>query len=374
MHQDGYARLFAAHPRFRVVAVVDEPGQEAYIVERNRSLARQHGVPYKEDLDALADPDVHVVSVGAQIERRARLATAAARCGKHLWLDKPPVVTVQEAAVLADAVESAGVKSLVVSFNAAAWAEALHASIAAGAIGEMLALHLDFHFAKGDTRGLNPRRVPSGTESRDVWTFRDPDGVTDPTESGHNVVAKRELFEMGWYPLALARRVCPQAVTRVFACAGAYFFAGHRELGLEDFASVVLTTTGPAISFSVGRVGRRSAATGSRLSVRAVGTRGALVVDGGLPALTLHGGPQGAGGSRSPSSESAGLDRLLNDFSALLDGGPIKHATASQCAGLVRILEAAYDSAGSGRAVPLTPGGAEPTSLKALKGPTLRDS
>src|SRR5919108_1795440 len=224
MHQDNYARAFAQHPRLRIIAVVDEPGQEPYVARRNRAIAAQFGVPLVESLDALGRPDVDAVSVGAQIERRGRLAVEGARRGKHLWLDKPPAATLAEAEALAAAVDAAGVRSLVYSHVGAPWVAALREAIQSGAIGDLRALPLDSHFPKGDARGLPDRRVPAGVfraspadpqaagggSAADagmptaVWTFRDPEAATDPTESSHNVIAKRELAEVGWYPLALA--------------------------------------------------------------------------------------------------------------------------------------------------------------------------
>jgi predicted dehydrogenase len=160
------------------------------------------------------------------------------------------------------------------------------------------------------------------------------------------------LVEMGWYPLAFADQVCRRPVARVFARAGAYLFPAQRDLNVEDFATVSLETAGgPLVTFSVGRTGSRSAVTGSRLAVRAIGERGTLVVDGGRPTLTMYGGAPGAAGSRSPAPESAGLDRLVRDFVATLDGAPPRHHTAQQSAPLVAVLAAAYESIASGRAV-----------------------
>jgi predicted dehydrogenase len=361
MHQDGYARAFAQHRRLRIAAMVDEPGQERYVADRNRALAAQYGVPYVESLDALGDPEIDVVSVGAQIERRARLAVAAARHKKHLWLDKPPAGNAAAAAAVADAVDRAGVVASVVSHAAAPWAVALRAAVAAGAVGDLLALHLDFHFAKGDLRGLEDRRVPSGTGAREMWTFRDPDAATDPTESSHNVIAKREIAEVGWYPLVHAHLLCAQPVRRVFATAGAYFFPEHRDLGLEDFATLSLTlAAGQLVTISTGRTGRRSHAGGGRMAVRATGTRGTLVVDGGQPAIQVLGG-DGADGATTyvrnrPTAwgDATGIGPLVDHFVACLDhtGGtdgaarPLLSARAA--ADLVAVLDAAYESVARG--------------------------
>lgn len=352
MHQDNYARSFAQHPRLRIVAVVDEPGQEPYVVGRNRALAALYGVPYVEDLDALSTPDVDAVSLGAQIERRGRLALEVARRGKCLWLDKPPVASADEAAVLVAAVDTAGIKSVVYSHNAAGWCAAAHQAITSGALGELLALHLDFYFAKGNAAGLRDRRVPSGGGTRDCWTFRDPEAATDPTESSHNVIAKRELCEVGWYPFAIAHYLCPQPVQRVFATAGAYFFPEHRDLGLEDFATATLTLRdGPVVTISTGRTGRRSHPAGGRMAVRAVGTRGTLVVDGGQPAVVAHGGAIDETGRALGPADGTATTNLVDNFVACLDGTAPSLMDARQGCDVMLMIVAAYDSIATGQVV-----------------------
>lgn len=359
MHQDNYARLFARHPRLKIVAVVDESGQEPYVVGRNRALAELYGVPYVEDLDALSAPNVDAVSIGAQIERRGRLAVEVVRRGKHLWLDKPPVATADEADALSSAVDSAGVRSVVVSFNASPWSTAVRQALADGAIGDLLALHLDFHFAKGHAVGLLDRRVPSGDGARERWTFRDPGAATDPTQSSHNVIAKRELVEVGWYAFAIVQSLCPQTVRRIFATAGAYFFPEHQRLGLEDFATVNMTLAdGPVVTISTGRTGQRSHPGGSRTSLRAVGTRGTLIVDGGRPSAVFHGEPP-ADGRVAPrvvgASDSAGLAHLVDNFVACLDGTTPSMQTARQGCDLLQTILAAYDSIATGRVIDVAP-------------------
>ncbi|MBI3972410.1 MAG: Gfo/Idh/MocA family oxidoreductase [Chloroflexi bacterium] len=360
MHQDTYARAFARHPQLRIVAVVDEPGQEPYVAGRNRSLAAQYGVPYVESLDRLSEPDVDVVSIGAQIERRAGLALEVARLGKPLWLDKPPAPSARQAESLAAAVDASGVMALVFSHLAAPWAGALRTALTEGEIGDLLALHLDFHFAKGDARGLADRRVPAGIGPRDVWTFRDAaGGTTDPTESSHHVIAKRELAEIGWYPLALAQHLCPQPVRRVYATAGAYFFPEHRDLGLEDFATLTLTlATGQVVTISTGRTGRRSHPAG-RMAVRAAGTRGTLALDGGQPAVLLRGGAAPGASVGAPRfhipawGDSTGVPALVDHFVACLAGTATPLLTARQACELVRIIDAAYESVAQGQPVEL---------------------
>jgi myo-inositol 2-dehydrogenase / D-chiro-inositol 1-dehydrogenase len=352
MHQERFAQAFAQHPRLRVVSVVDEPGIEPYIARRNRALAEEHGVPYVESLDAAGGDDVDVVSVGAEIERRGRLALAAAGWGKHLWLDKPPAASVAETDELAATVRASGVRSLVFSHLAAPWSVALQEAINRGEVGSLRAVHLDFSFVKGMANGLVGRRVPAGTGARDVWTFRDPDAATDPTESGHHVIAKRELAEEGWYALSLAWRLCPQPVRRVFATGGAYFLEHHRDLNVEDFATLVLTLEdGPLVTIATGRTGRRTHAGTSRMLVRAAGDRGTIVIDGGQPPVHRYSAAGSTGGSSRPAAESTGLAEIVDHFVACLDGVAPSLTTVEDARGLMRVLDAAYKSIATGQPV-----------------------
>ena len=97
MHQDMYARAFGRHPRFEIAVVAEEPGREVVIQERGRRLARDLKVPHTTDVRAVLErPDIDVVSVCAEIERRGRLAEMVARSGKHLWMDKPLAPTLDQ--------------------------------------------------------------------------------------------------------------------------------------------------------------------------------------------------------------------------------------------------------------------------------------
>ena len=353
MHQRNFARAFADHPRLRLIRLVDEPNQEPYVERSNQALAAQYGIPYVQTLDALDDPEIDVVSVDAQLERRARVATGTARRGKHLWIDKPPARTAADCAPLVQAVAAAGLQSLVFCHVAADWCVALRHAIAGGRIGDLQALHLDFQFIKGDALGIERRAVPAGTDSREVWTFRDADAATDPTGSGHNVIAKRELAEEGWYSLALARHLCPQPIRRVFATTGAYFLPGHVAAGVEDFATLSLTLEdGPLITISTGRTGRLTHAGTGRMAVRAAGSRGTIVMDGAQPpALTFRGVQSPAGLRSTPARESTGIDNIVARFVAQLDGEAAPVFPIGAAHHLMTLLDAAYRSASLGQPV-----------------------
>jgi predicted dehydrogenase len=77
-----------------------------------KELADTYGVRAYDDVDALF-ADVDAVAVALPPTVQADLAVRAARAGCHLLLDKPLALTVQEGRAVVEAVEEAGVASVV---------------------------------------------------------------------------------------------------------------------------------------------------------------------------------------------------------------------------------------------------------------------
>src|SRR5919206_3721546 len=122
-HQEMYAEAFAADRRCRIVGLTDESGVGDRRRKLNERLARHLGVPHLADLgEALKRKDVQVASVCTEPERRARVALACVRAGKHLYLDKSLAPTLKEADELVGAVKKAGVRSHMFSFITQPWA------------------------------------------------------------------------------------------------------------------------------------------------------------------------------------------------------------------------------------------------------------
>jgi predicted dehydrogenase len=77
-----------------------------------KELADTYGVRAYDDVDALL-ADVDAVAVALPPAIQADLAARAARAGRHLLLDKPLAPTVEQARAVVEAVEAAGVASVV---------------------------------------------------------------------------------------------------------------------------------------------------------------------------------------------------------------------------------------------------------------------
>ncbi|UFR00485.1 Gfo/Idh/MocA family oxidoreductase [Streptomyces sp. Go40/10] len=80
--------------------------------EAATGLAQQYGVAAYADVDALL-ADVDAVAVALPPSVQAEVAVRAARAGRHLLLDKPLAVSVEDGRAVAEAVERAGVASVV---------------------------------------------------------------------------------------------------------------------------------------------------------------------------------------------------------------------------------------------------------------------
>ncbi|MER6571791.1 Gfo/Idh/MocA family oxidoreductase [Streptomyces sp. NPDC001093] len=101
-----YAPALAGHPG------VEFAGVWGRRPEAVTALAEQYDVPAYDDVDALL-AGVDAVAVALPPSVQAELAVRAARAGRHLLLDKPLAVSVAEGRAVVDAVERAGVASVV---------------------------------------------------------------------------------------------------------------------------------------------------------------------------------------------------------------------------------------------------------------------
>jgi len=105
-----HAPVLAASPHTELVGVWARRPEAA------AELATRHGVPAFDDVDALFD-ECEVVAFAVPPDVQATLATRAAAAGKHLLLEKPIALGLPEAESLVDAIDAAGVRSMVVLSN-----------------------------------------------------------------------------------------------------------------------------------------------------------------------------------------------------------------------------------------------------------------
>ncbi len=136
VHTQAYARVRHHYPRLplvpELVAVAEEvPG-------RAEEAAAQFGFASatRDWREVAADPRVQAVSVTAPNFLHREIGVAMAAAGKHLWIEKPVGLTVEDARAVADAVAEAGLRSAVgFNYRNAPAVEAARELIAAGELG-----------------------------------------------------------------------------------------------------------------------------------------------------------------------------------------------------------------------------------------------
>lgn len=273
-HLELYAPKFAADPRVRLVGVTDERDIDDGTRHLNEDAARWLDVPYLPDLDAaLADPAVSIVCVTPAVERRARVLSACAAAGKHLYLDKPLVARRSELEHVRAAFRHSTSTHRAYSFARTPWLRHAIEVAESGTLGTLTGVHAEILYAKG----RQDRDTPSVRKetARPTYTFFD---------------AKRELAEIGFYGVSAVLLLSASRVRSVFALTCNYFFEAHVRRDIEDFGTLTLRMEdGLVASVTAGRYGRSSHAQGGVQRIRLVGTRGSASFDAWQHRLEVNG-------------------------------------------------------------------------------------
>ncbi|MEW6637807.1 MAG: Gfo/Idh/MocA family oxidoreductase [Actinomycetota bacterium] len=138
VHSRGYRRLFDHYPecplRPRLVVAADS------VEERARRTAELLGFEgWTTDWrEAVEHPEVEAVSIAAPNFLHREIAVAAARAGKHIWLEKPCGRVPAETYEIWRAVEEAGVKTMIgLMYRHVPVVEYAKGLISSGALGEI---------------------------------------------------------------------------------------------------------------------------------------------------------------------------------------------------------------------------------------------
>jgi len=364
-HQPGYAEAFLSDSRCRLIALTDQrdvpPDRRCW----NEQLAKRLGLPYLADFDdALARPDVHVVSVCAEPYRRGDMIVQAANAGKHLYLDKPLCGSLVDADRIVAAVSQAGVVAHM--FSQVYWPHAQQARkiLADGELGELQAVHADLCFAKGypGTATLGQPRRESETPQRFEL-----------------LEAKRELTNIGIYSLVLLLWLLKTKARRVSARTANYFFAEHQQADMEDFGQALIEfDNGLTTTLTAARTGWQSHPGIGLNRLFLVGRQAAAVIDTFRPRVEVWSDatpweppprdpedPMGmwAAPATSPHRPApkpswaalpAGLWKDDTDrFLECLQAGRQSEISVELAAAATEILLAAYRSAATGQSVEL---------------------
>lgn len=103
-----HARVYASSPHVILAGVCD------LIEHRAESIAQAYGaVHYKDYAELLADEAISAVSIVTPDFAHAEIALAAAEAGKHILVEKPLAMTVEECQAIIDAAKRSNVKLMV---------------------------------------------------------------------------------------------------------------------------------------------------------------------------------------------------------------------------------------------------------------------
>lgn len=329
-HQRSYAPMFSAHPDVKIVAVADDPDIPQWMHEVNQGFAEEYDIAYIRDVDeALARPDVQMVSICSEPTRHANLVIRAAASGKHVFVDKPMATTVADADAVREALRQSDQTFTYVHRLYSPEIQRMRADIDRGDVGLPYALHMSFISAGGLTSG----------------SVEDFQLVVDRNLSGGG-----ELMNFLGYPVETARYLTGLEVTQVYASAGNYFFEPHREHGVEDFGTVCLTLEkGVTATAIVGRSPTQTHQAAGDYSIRVHGSTGTLVGDELRPRLAIYAGTSAPRSRASTSVSNTILAPVISGFIDAVQGGQQPLRSVEDGRANIAVIEAAYRSLASGR-------------------------
>lgn len=152
---DYHRRAIAATPRAELVAVADAD------TSRHEAMVRDFGVPAVTETELLADPAVAVVSVCTPSGRHAEQAIRAAEAGKHVLVEKPMALSLEDADAMIEACRANGVTLAVcLQRRTEPAVKRVREAVAGGALGRvtlagafMPYYRPDAYYAQADWRG-----------------------------------------------------------------------------------------------------------------------------------------------------------------------------------------------------------------------------
>jgi len=333
-HQDDYAPFFARHPDVALVGLADDADISEEYHALNRDLADQFGLEYSTDLDAfLARDDVDAVCVAPEYARHTPLALRAIAANKHVLVDKPIGITLEQC----DALIEAGRKSK----RTFAWIARIghpslqraHDAVAAGELGTIVNVNAHFLATYGNGEKWDDEEY----------------AFFDPVVNGGG-----ELLNFGLYPLTAILNVTGLAPSAVHCVKGAYYNRPHREFDIEDMALLDCEMeNGILASICVGRAHVPGNLHNSDLWLEVTGTQGTLVTDELVPDAMLTGPTPGhvERRYRSPYAGSGHFEAVIDNFVWAVQTGGQPFLGADEAEKVMHTVFAAYESATTGQVV-----------------------
>lgn len=334
----------AAHPRFKLVAVADDPDRPDWTHERNQLYADTYNIPYVKDVEkALEDCDLVVVS--SEAERHCDLAIRAAIAGKHIVVDKPLSPSLEDCDALVAACEKNKVKCLVWNRNFLPALIEAREALSSGAIGELRAIHCDFYFSKD----AGPPKGTRGPDDPPIdWLERQLEAHADGSDGGVGEQPLGELQIEGIYPLAYIQMLTSAPITRVFARTASHFHQANVDNKVDDLATVSLEMANGSVgSLCLGRIGAAAHPDIGEIKLHLLGTKGSLVISEARPEVAVYAKNQLPTEFKHRRVADENNYLLMDNFAAALDSGADPILTAKGARDIAAVVQASLQSANS---------------------------
>ncbi|MEU5810745.1 Gfo/Idh/MocA family oxidoreductase [Streptomyces sp. NPDC047718] len=323
-HVDGFSALPGAELRW----ACDRD------LSRARALAREYGLPQVTShvRDVLADPVVDSVSITVDHAQHYELAAAALEAGKHVLVEKPLAMTVEEGAALTALAERAGrVLSVVSQHRYDPVVRAVRDWLADGLLGQLVSGTVSLQCGRDDSYYADS-----------YWrgTFAGEGGSA--------------LVNQGYHALDVTRWL-----TGGLAVVGAAVGHTAPRGGMETEDTLAAVLRGPQGALVTYQVTVASSITW-RTRIELVGTEGSVLFDLDHPG-TLHLAEGGdalraaareVGAQKAPAPAGIGYygishRRQIADFAAAIRDGHTMAADGAAGLGTLRLLRDIYRTARS---------------------------
>lgn len=341
-------RGVAAHPRFELTVVADDPEVPDWAHARNQEFADETNIPYIRNVEkAIAEYDVQVAVVSSEAERHCDLSVRAANLGLHIVQDKPMSDRIDQCDQVVEACEANRVKFLL--WNRNFLPAVLHARevVTSGQIGSLRAIHVDFYFAKD----CGPPKGSRGPGDPPIdWLARQLEAHADGSDGGVGREPMGELKNEGIYPLGYIRYLAGVEVERVFARTTAHFHQVHVDNQVDDLATVTLEMQNGLVgSLCIGRIGAASHPEIGEIKIHLIGSQGALVLSEARPEVSIYYRNQPPAEFRRRRVAIDNDYQLMQNFAEAIDHNRETILDARAGRAICAVVEAAIRSGKTGR-------------------------
>lgn len=338
----------AAHPRFELVAVADDPDRPEWTHDRNQLYADQHGIPYLKEVNVALE-NCEVVVVSPEAERHCDLALRAAQAGKHIVVDKPLSPSLDTCDALVSAVAEHGVKCLVWNRNCLPALVEAKRALNDGVIGSLQAIHCDFYFSKD----AGPPKGSRGPDDPPInWLDRQLEAHADGSDGGVGIDPLGELQIEGIYPLAYIAMLVNSPVERVFASTATHFHQANVDNAVDDLATVSLEMANGCLgSLSIGRIGAAAHPDIGEIKLHLLGSKGSLVISEARPEVAVYARNQPLTEFKHRRVADENNYLLMQNFADAIDNDGETILTAKGARDIAATVQAALESARTGTSV-----------------------